>query len=314
MNTAKQIDISVVVPVFNEESNLKELVNAVKVIFNSIDLKYEIVFVDDGSTDRSADILKELHEKHKDIVKVIYLSRNHGHQLALTAGLRYSHGKAVVIMDADLQDPPEVILSFIKKWQEGNKVVYGVRKHRQGESFFKLFTAKLFYKLIRRITSIDIPANVGDFYLLDRKVVDVLNSLNERHRFLRGLTAWAGFKRASVEYIRKPRHSGVTKYSLWKMVKFSFDAITSFSFAPLRLVFSMGIVFSSLSFFYILVIFYQKIFIPGSTVQGWASIVVLVLFIGGIQLISLGLIGEYIARIGDDVKARPLYSVSEILE
>lgn len=306
-------DISIVIPIHNEETGIpelyKRLVQGLKVNAGP----YEIIFVDDASSDGSFELLKELHEQNMTSVKVLKLSRNFGHQLAITAGLRVAQGKGVIVMDGDLQDPPEVIPEFIRKWQSGYEIVYGVRKERKGETFFKKFTAKIFYKLIRTATNIGIPENVGDFYLLDRKVVMALNAMDERHRFLRGMVAWLGFKRTGVEYVREPRFSGQTKYTLWKMVKFSFDAATSFSFTPLRMISMVGAFFSVVAFLGILLIFYEKLF-TDRTVTGWSSLMVVVLFLGGIQLLAVGLIGEYVARIGDDVKRRPLYTVSEYLE
>ncbi len=307
------VDISVVIPIFNEEENLLELFKQVSNILISSKKNFEIVFINDGSKDDSERILSLLHTQNPKIVKVIHFTRNFGHQMALTAGLNYAKGKAIIIMDADLQDPPELLLQFITKWQEGYEIVYGFRTKREGETFFKKITARIFYRLIRRITKVDIPANVGDFYLLDRKVVNFLNKIEERHRFLRGLVAWSGFKSVKVDYIRKARYSGQTKYPFWKMVKFSLDAITSFSFAPLRFVSALGAIFAIFSFVAIIYIFYVKFFINGA-VLGWSSLMAAILFIGGIQLLAIGTIGEYIARIGDDVRHRPLYAVKEILE
>ena len=312
MNT-QRIEISVVIPIYNEADNIPDLFKRLKAVFDANRLPYEIVFVNDGSVDASFSILADLRKNHRGVVKVVNFSRNFGHQLAISAGMKYCRGQAAVIMDADLQDPPEIIDDFVKKWKEGFEVVYGRRKEREGETFFKKFTAQMFYKLIRATTSIDIQENVGDFYLLDRKVLDIINSLTERHRFMRGLVAWVGFKRAGVEYVRKPRLSGTTKYSLWKMVKFSFDAMTSFSFAPLRLVSSLGAVISVISFLAILVIIYMRLF-THETITGWSSTMATILFIGGVQLLAIGIIGEYIARIGDDVKSRPLYAVREFLD
>jgi len=306
-------DISIIVPIYNEESNIRVLYQQIDDVFRLIPQSFEIVFVDDGSKDKSLSILTQLHKEHKGKVKVVSLSRNFGHQLALSAGFSQCKGKAAIVMDADLQDPPSLIKEFIAKWVEGYKIVYGVRQERQGETFFKKFTAALFYKLIRLMTSIDIPENAGDFYLLDRKVVDFLNSLRERHRFIRGLIAWVGYKRIGVPYVRQKRLSGTTKYSLWKLIKFSWDAVTSFSFAPLRFVSWLGGFFAIISFCSILIIIYMKLF-TDRTIIGWSSLMAVVLFVGGIQLLAIGIIGEYIARIGDDVKARPLYAVSQILE
>ena len=309
----QSIDISIIIPIFNEEDSLSELFKRVSAVLNSTKKNYEIIFINDGSSDRSENVLNTLHDKNTNTVKVINFTRNFGHQMALTAGLNYAKGKAVVIMDADLQDPPELIIEFIKKWQEGYEIVYGFRTKREGETLFKKWSAQIFYKLIRRITKIDIPANVGDFYLLDRKVVEFLNKIEERHRFLRGLVAWSGFKSVKVDYVRTSRHAGETKYPFWKMVKFSFDAITSFSFAPLRFVSTLGAIFSLFSFIAILIIIYMKLF-THETIIGWSSLMAVILFIGGIQLLAIGTIGEYVARIGDDVRHRPLYAVKEILE
>jgi dolichol-phosphate mannosyltransferase len=305
--------ISVIVPIFNEQDNIEPLFQQVHVILAETRKPFEIIFVNDGSTDQSLQVLHRLYQKHKGTVKIINFSRNFGHQLALTAGLEHCRGKAAVIIDADLQDPPSLIKEFIRKWEAGYEIVYGVRKERQGETFFKKYTATLFYKLIRIMTAIDIPANVGDFYLLDRKIINILNSLKERHRFIRGLVAWVGYKRTGIEYVRNPRANGKTKYSFWKMCKFSFDAVTSFSFTPLRFISLIGATFSVVSFLAILVIIYEKLF-TDYTIVGWSSLMVVVLFIGGLQLLALGMIGEYIARIGDDVRGRPLYSVNEFFD
>lgn len=305
-------DISVVIPVHNEESVIPDLFRRLRETLEKTKKPFEIIFVDDGSQDGSFLLLKSFYEQHKNQVRVLRLSRNFGHQLAITAGLEAAKGKAVVVMDADLQDPPEIIFQFLEKWQQGYEVVYGIRKERKGETLSKKMTAALFYKLIRIGTALDIPENVGDFYLLDRKVVDVLNTMKERHRFMRGMVVWAGFRRLGVEYVREPRFAGKTKYSFFKMLKFSFDAATSFSFTPLRVISFIGGAISILSFLSILLIIYMKLF-TDRTITGWSSLMAVVLFIGGIQLLSIGLIGEYIARIGDDVKRRPLYAMSDRL-
>jgi len=308
-----QIDLSVIVPVFNEEGTLLELNRQLQDTLKKTGKVFEIILVDDASTDSSFKLLRQLNEDYKGTVRVLTFSRNFGHQLAITAGLNYCRGKAAVVMDADLQDPPEMIQKFLDRWEQGYEIVYGLRKEREGESFFKKWTAKLFYKLIRAATAIDIPENVGDFYLLDRKVINILNSLGERHRFMRGLVAWVGFKRFGVEYVRHARYSGKTKYGFWKMVQFSIDAMTSFSFMPLRFVSWLGAFFSVMSFFAILLIVYMRLF-TDATIIGWSSTMAVILFIGGIQLLGIGIIGEYIARIGDDVKNRPLYTVSQFLD
>jgi len=281
-NKTQNIDISIIVPVYNEEDNILEIFKLLNNVLNPLGKSFEIIFINDGSSDQSNERLVQLHLENIERVKLINLSRNFGHQIAITAGMNYCLGQTAVIMDADLQDPPELIKDFIKRWEEGYEIVYGVRKEREGETQFKKITAKLFYKIIRATTNIDIPENVGDFYLLDRKVINVLNTLNERHRFMRGLVAWVGFKRIGVDYIRKARYSGKTKYQFWKMVKFSFDAMTSFSFAPLRLVSMVGAIISFVAFLAILLIIYMKLF-TNETIVGWSSLMAVVLFIGGVQ-------------------------------
>ena len=305
-------EISVVAPVYNEEGGITKFCEAVTAALAPANLDYEIVLVDDGSRDNSFLEMKSCREKNSRI-RIARLARNFGHQLAITAGMRLARGRAVVIMDCDLQDSPTIILQFIQKWRDGYEIVYGVRKERKGETWFKKASAHVFYRLLRASTNIDIPKDAGDFYLLDRKVVDVLSQINERHRFMRGLLAWVGFKRVGVEYVREARLTGVTKYGFWKMLKFSLDAATSFSFVPLRFISILGLFISFLAFLGIVIIIYQKFF-TNSTITGWASLMVSVLFIGGIQLIAIGIIGEYLARIGDDVKQRPLYVIAEIVE
>ena len=305
-------DISIVTPVYNEEEAVVPFCEALVKVLKQSRLTYEIIFIDDGSRDNSYEVLKGCRARNAS-VKLLRLGRNFGHQLAITAGMRAARGRAVVVMDSDGQDPPSAILDFIEYWQQGFDIVYGVRTERKGETFFKKFTASLFYKLLRLSTTIDIPENVGDFYLLDRKVVEILNSMDERHRFMRGLVAWVGFKRKPIGYVREPRRQGQTKFGFWKMLKFSFDAATTFSFAPLRAISFFGFVISGFAFLGILITVYQKLF-TNYTITGWTSLMVVVLFIGGIQLLAIGIIGEYIARIGDDVKERPLYTVKEFLE
>ncbi len=307
-----QCEISVVAPVYDEEGGITKFCDAVKASLSSANLNYEIVLVDDGSQDNSFLEMKACRDQNPRI-RIARFARNFGHQLAITAGMRMARGRAVVVMDCDLQDSPAIILQFVEKWRQGFEIVYGVRKERKGETWFKKFSAYVFYRLLRASTNIDIPKDAGDFYLLDRKVVDVLSQINERHRFMRGLLAWVGFKRTGVEYVREPRLTGVTKYGFWKMLKFSLDAATSFSFVPLRAISWLGVIISLFSFLGIAVTIYLKFF-TNYAIIGWASLMVSVLFIGGIQLISIGIIGEYLARIGDDVKNRPLYVISEIVE
>ncbi len=304
-------DLTIVAPVYNEEGGIGKFCQSLVDLLANEPIDYEILLVDDGSRDNSFLEMTAFRVKNPR-VRIIRFARNFGHQLAITAGMKFSRGRGVVIMDCDLQDPPEVVLRFIEKWREGYEIVYGLRKERKGETWFKKMSAFLFYRLLRASTSIDIPKDAGDFYLLDRKVVDVLNLMGERHRFMRGLLAWVGFKRVAVEYVRQPRLSGSTKFGLWKMVKFSFDAATSFSFLPLRMISVLGVFISFLSFLGIISILFIKVFTQ-YTVTGWSSLMVAILFIGGIELVAIGIIGEYLARIGDDVKGRPLYVIAEIL-
>ncbi len=305
--------ISIVSPVFNEEAGIEAFYRELKRVCLMANMDHEIVFVDDGSRDHSFLALSRIRQADPQCVRVIRLARNFGHQLAITAGIRAARGRAVVVMDSDLQDPPLVILDFIRRWRDGNEVVYGRRTQRKGESWFKQWTAHVFYRMIRAAAKVDIAVDSGDFYLLDRKVVDIINAMEERHRFLRGLIAWTGFRRYPVEYVREARLTGKTKFGLWKMGNFALDAVISFSFAPLRVASIAGAVISFIAFLGILATIYMKLF-THYTVQGWASLMIAILFIGGIQLLAIGLIGEYVARIGDDVKRRPLYTVLEVLE
>jgi dolichol-phosphate mannosyltransferase len=256
-----------------------------------------------------------MQELHQSDPRVHYLdfARNFGHQIAVTAGVDYAQGEAVIIIDADLQDPPELILKMIDKWKEGYQVVYAVRAERKGESWFKLFTAKLFYRIIYRITDVNIPLDTGDFRLMDRKVVDALKQMQERHRFIRGMTSWVGFKQTGVTYTREERFSGQTKYPFRRMLKFALDAITSFSFFPLQMAMYLGFTIAALSGLGALVVIIARLFGDPNNQPffGQATTLVMVLFLGGVQLISLGIIGEYLGRIYDEVKGRPMYIVNE---
>lgn len=303
---------SVIAPIFNENDNLPELYRRVNEVMDQTGEPWELILVDDGSVDGSTDRMRELAQQDERVRLVIF-ARNFGHQIAVTAGLDYSRGKAVAIIDADLQDPPEVILDMIARWREGYEVVYGVRSEREGETWFKLFTAKLFYRLIYRITDVDIPMDTGDFRLLDRKVVDVMKQMRERHRFLRGMASWVGFKQTGVYYRRAARFSGVTKYPLKKMLKFASDAITGFSYLPLQIATYLGFIAAGISSLAIPVVI--TIRLAGShELSGQATTLIVVLFLGGVQLICLGILGEYLARIYDEVKGRPLYIVREAPE
>lgn len=304
-----KIVFSIVAPIFNELENLPVLYDRICSVMNKTEGSWELILVDDGSMDGSTDIIRNLAEKDKRIVPVIF-ARNFGHQIAVTAGLDYSRGDAVVIIDSDLQDPPELILKLIEKWNQGFEVVYAVRADREGETWFKTFTASFFYRLIYRITDVKIPMDTGDFRLMDRKVVNVMNSMREHHRFLRGMSAWVGFKQIGVEYKRAARLAGTTKYPFKKMLKLALTAITGFSYVPLQLATYLGFISAAISIIAIPIVVVLRI--SGSnSFFGQATTLIAVLFFGGVQLISLGILGEYIGRIYDEVKGRPLYITSE---
>ena len=303
--------ISVVVPMYYEEEVAKECYTRLKNVLEKIEnYNYEIIFINDGSKDKTLEILKEVAKENKN-VKIISFSRNFGHQCAVTAGLRYVTGDAIVIIDADLQDPPELIPEMIKLWEEGNEVIYGKRKSREGESRFKLLTASMFYKTLNALSDVEIPKDTGDFRLVDRKVVEVINSLPEHNKFLRGLFSWVGFKQKAYEYERKERYAGKTKYPLKKMLKLAQDGIFSFSIKPLKIVGAMGIlsVIISIILFVYAVLSYALNW--NNLTPGWTSLMVTITFLGGMILISLWMIGEYIGRIYDETKRRPEYIIEE---
>jgi polyisoprenyl-phosphate glycosyltransferase len=296
--------LSVVAPVYNEEAAIEAFYGRVCAALEG--LHFELVLVDDGSRDGTAAVLERLADADPR-VRVVLLSRNFGHQTALTAGLDHARGDAVVMLDADLQDPPELIPRMLDHWRRGCDVVYAVRAARAGESQFKLKTAKWFYSLFDKLASVELQQNSGDFRLLDRQALDALNSMRERHRFLRGMTVWVGFTQAAVAYQRDPRYAGKTKYTLPRMLRFSIDAILSFSHRPLQVATLMGFVFSMLAFLAIPVVILLRLL--GSYIPGFATITIVVLLLGGIQLIAIGIMGEYVGRIYDEVKSRPLYFV-----
>lgn len=304
-----QPTFSIIAPVFNEKDNLPALRERVSEVMNQTGEPWELILVDDGSKDGSTDIIRQMGKEDEHVRPVIF-ARNFGHQLAVTAGLDYSRGKAVVIIDSDLQDPPEVILDLIAKWREGYEVVYAVRAEREGETWFKMFTASLFYRIIYRITDVDIPLDTGDFRLLDRQVVNVMNSMRERHRFLRGMSAWVGFRQVGVTYKRRARMAGETKYPFKKMLRLALNAITGFSYFPLQVATYMGFISAGISILAIPVVIIMRL-MGDQAFLGQASTLISVLFLGGVQLISLGILGEYIGRIYDEVKGRPLYIVHD---
>ncbi len=303
---------TIIAPIYNEIDNISLLYTRISEVMAQTGEPWEFVMVDDGSSDGSTEAILEL-KAQDDKVKPVIFARNFGHQIAVTAGLDYSKGDAVIIIDADLQDPPEVILDLIQKWKEGFEVVYAVRSKRVGETWFKLFTASAFYRLIQRITDVNIPMDTGDFRLLDRKVVQVLNGMREKHRFLRGMSVWVGFKQTGVEYERGERFAGETKYPLKKMIRFASDAITGFSYFPLQLAMYLGFISAGISIISILVVIVLRL--AGSQAFfGQATTLIAVLFLGGVQLISIGLLGEYIGRLYDEAKGRPLYITRENME
>ncbi len=307
-----KITYSIVAPIFNEIDNLPELYRRVKEVMDANGESWEFVLVDDGSTDGSTEAIRELAAKDKTVRPVIF-ARNFGHQVAITAGWDYARGDAVVIIDADLQDPPEVILDLAVKWKEGYEVVYAVRGEREGESWFKLWTASLFYRLIYRITDVKIPVDTGDFRLMDRKVVNVLKQMKERHRFPRGMSAWVGFKQIGVTYKRAARHAGVTKYPFRKMLRLAVNAITGFSYFPLQVATYFGFFSAGVAILAIPVV--AALRLAGSHFfEGQTTTLISVLFLGGVQLISLGILGEYVGRLYDEAKGRPLYIVRDAPE
>ena len=305
--------ISLVIPMYYEEQVAKECYNRVTKVLKTLEnYEYEVIFVNDGSKDKTLEILEEIANNDKNI-KIISFSRNFGHQAAVTAGLKYATGDAIVIMDADLQDPPELMPEMLKKWEEGYDVIYGKRKARKGESAFKLLTAKAFYSTLNKLSDVEIPKDTGDFRLVDRKVVDVINSLPEHNKFLRGLFSWVGFKQYAYEYERKERFAGKTKYPLKKMLKLAQDGILSFSTKPLKIVGGFGILSVIISVAILIYSILSFTFKWNSLTPGWTSLMCTMTFLGGVILISLWMIGEYIARIYDETKQRPQYIVDKTI-
>jgi len=302
-------ELSIVVPIYNEAESLVTLLARLQAVLATLpgSPTYEIVAVDDGSRDESLARLRALREQEPGLV-IVALSRNFGHQIAATAGLDAARGAAVILIDADLQDPPELIPTMVARWREGYDVVYAVRHSRPGESLFKLLTARLFYRVIRRMTNVEIPLDTGDFRLMSRRVVTALGQIRERHRFLRGLVSWVGYRQIGVRYDRAPRYAGRSKYPLSRMLRFAFDGLTSFSEIPLRIATYFGFVTSGFAFCYAVVVIVLKLL--QYNLPGYTSMMVTVLFLGGVQLIGIGILGEYVGRIYDEIKGRPLYLVA----
>ncbi len=304
------IRYSVIIPVFNEQEVIGESYRRLKETMDRCGEPYELIFVNDGSRDQTSDMLIKICKADKS-AKFLSFSRNFGHQTAITAGMDYSCGDAVIVIDADLQDPPEVMLEMMEKWKLGFQVVYGKRSKRKGETAFKKVTARLFYRFLRAMTDVDIPVDTGDFRLIDRRVCQALQSLPEHNRYVRGLVSWVGFKQTAVEYVREERFAGETKYPLKKMIRFAADALTAFSYKPLKLSIWLGAGLSGLSFLFLLIILIRRLVGLGAASWGWATLGVGSLFFNGVVLIMLGVIGEYIGRIYDEARARPLYIIAD---
>ncbi|ETT39015.1 glycosyltransferase family 2 protein [Paenibacillus sp. FSL P4-0338] len=304
-----QVRYSIIIPMFNEEAVIQETYRRIKKVMGTTGEPYELIFINDGSTDNCAQMIEE-YSYWDESVKLIDLSRNFGHQVAITAGMDYALGDAVVIIDADLQDPPELIPEMISEWKQGYQVVYAKRIKRNGESLFKKWSASLFYRVLRYSTDISIPVDTGDFRLMDRRVCDELKRLPEKNRFVRGLVSWVGFRQKAIEYEREERLAGETKYPLGRMLKLSLDGITSFSYKPLKLAGVLGALLSVSGFLYLLYVLYLALF-TDAAVKGWASMIGITLTFNGFVLLMLGILGEYVGRIYDESKGRPLYIVQE---
>jgi len=307
MNSPRDILYSVVVPVYNEEENLHELNNRLVSVLEKWG-RYEVLYVNDGSNDNSGAIINEFCAA-SPMIKTIAFSRNFGHQAALTAGLNYTQGDAVAVIDADLQDPPEVLPEFFQKWQDGYEVVYAIRKHRQ-EGWFKKCAYFLFYRLLKGLAEIDIPLDSGDFCVMDRVIVDKLNTLPERHRFIRGIRAWLGFRQVGITYHRHARFAGTPKYNLRRLRALAYDGLFAFSKKPLTLALRLGVIVTATSFGFIAFTLWRKLF-QGVQPEGWTSLMIAVMFMGGVQLLMMGVLGEYIGRIFDEVKGRPIYIIAD---
>lgn len=302
---------SLVVPIFNEEKTILALYHRLCIVMERLDGEVELILVNDGSRDRSLQLLRELHDKDS---RVCYLSlaRNFGHQIAVTAGLNFVRGQVAIVLDGDLQDPPELIPDMIEKWRQGYQVVYALRTHRRQEGWFKRFTAYFFYRLLKHLADVDIPTDTGDFCLMDRQVVDVLNAMPERNRYIRGLRSWVGFPQTAIRFERDPRFAGEVKYTFAKSLALAVNGLVSFSKVPLRLSTYVGLLAAIVAILMALLVLYWRIFVPSSRLEGFAIILVAIFFIGAVQLVSIGILGEYVGRIYEEVKGRPLYTLAEV--
>ena len=305
------VKYSFVIPVYNEEKILPQLYRRMTDVIEQLKGSAELILVNDGSCDRSLQIIRELHQQDAR-VSYLSLARNFGHQIAVTAGLNFVQGEVIIILDADLQDPPELIPAMIEKWRQGYQVVYAQRTQRRKESWFKRFTAYLFYRLLKRLADVDIPTDTGDFCLMDRRVVDILNSMPERNRYIRGLRAWVGFQQTSVQFEREPRFAGEVKYTFGKSLALALNGLVSFSKVPLRLSTYVGLLAAVAAILMAILVLYWRLFVPHSPLTGFTIILVAIFFLGAVQLVSIGILGEYIGRIYEEVKGRPLYTLAEV--
>ncbi|MBD2103622.1 glycosyltransferase family 2 protein [Leptolyngbya sp. FACHB-261] len=302
---------SFIVPIYNEQENIPELYRRISAVMDRMDGPTELLLINDGSRDASLSMLRELREKDE---RVCYLSfaRNFGHQIAVTAGLNFSRGQVIAILDADLQDPPELIPDMVEKWRQGYQVIYAQRIQRRQESWFKRFTAYAFYRILKRLADVDIPTDTGDFCLMDRQVVDALNVMPERNRYIRGLRSWIGFRQTAIRFERDPRFAGEVKYTFRKSFALAVNGLVSFSKVPLRLSTYVGLLSATAAILMALLVLYWRLFQPGSPINGFATIAIAILFLGAVQLVSIGILGEYIGRIYEEVKGRPLYTLAEV--
>ncbi|MEH2371329.1 glycosyltransferase family 2 protein [Nostoc sp.] len=302
---------SFIVPIYNEEETIPELYRRLSAVMNRMDGLVELILINDGSRDRSLQLLRDLHQKDP---RICYLSfaRNFGHQIAVTAGLNFVRGQVIVILDADLQDPPELIPDMVEKWRQGYQVVYAQRTQRQKEGWFKRFTAYFFYRILKKLADVDIPTDTGDFCLMDRQIVDILNSMPERTRYIRGLRSWVGFQQTAIRFERNPRFAGKVKYTFSKSLVLAINGLVSFSIVPLRLSTYLGLVAAVAAIFMALLILYWRLFVPHSPLTGFTIILMAIFFLGSVQLVSVGILGEYIGRIYEEVKARPFYTLAEV--
>ncbi len=302
---------SFIVPIYNEEETLPELYRRLQVVMEQMDGTVELILINDGSRDRSLAMMRDLHDQDPRVC-YISLARNFGHQTAVTAGLNFSRGQVVVILDADLQDPPELIPRMVEQWKQGFDVVYAQRTQRRREGWFKRFTAYGFYRILKQLADVDIPTDTGDFCLLDRQVVDVLNAMPERNRYIRGLRSWIGFRQTALLFERDPRYAGEVKYTFRKSLTLAINGLVSFSTVPLRLSTYLGFFSAVMALVMVVLILYWRLFYPSSSITGYAIVAVAVFFLGAVQLFSIGILGEYIGRIYEEVKNRPLYTLSEV--